>query len=155
MKKKRIKKKSSFFFVFAGGLEKRIFSRESLLLRGGRKGDPDTKSGLGKIKKRTIFFENVQTLPNASECIRMRPSGSEWIRMGPSTSGNLKKLAKTSKKLAKKTLKNFVENFTKLFSRRSILKGVNIHVYQAMDDGNYNLSKNLCGGVYVVSVNRI
>ena len=46
---KKMEKKLSFFFVSAGGLEKRIFSRETLLLRGGRKGDPDTKSGLGKI----------------------------------------------------------------------------------------------------------
>ena len=30
-----------------GGPGRRIFSRGALLLRGGRKGDPDTKSGLG------------------------------------------------------------------------------------------------------------
>merc|ERR1711924_382992 len=31
-----------------GGPENRISSKEALLLRGGRKGDPDTESGLGK-----------------------------------------------------------------------------------------------------------
>ena len=64
-KKIKIKiKKQSFFFVSAGGLEKRIFSRETLLLRGGRKGDPDTKSGLGTKTRRSTstststFFVN-------------------------------------------------------------------------------------------------
>ena len=55
-----MKKQSSFFFVSAGGLVKQIFSRETLLLRGGRKGDPDTKSGLGtnayRAKREEKFF---------------------------------------------------------------------------------------------------
>ena len=46
--KKSTAKKPQKNGVSAGGLEKQIFSRETLLLRGGRKGDPDTKSGLGK-----------------------------------------------------------------------------------------------------------
>ena len=64
MKKKTQKKTRFFFFVSAEGLEKRIFSRETLLLRGGRKGDPDTKSGLGTKTRRSTstststFFVN-------------------------------------------------------------------------------------------------
>ena len=58
--KKNIKQIQSFFFMPTGGLEKRIFSRETLLLRGGRKGDPDTKSGLGTKTRRSTstFFVN-------------------------------------------------------------------------------------------------
>ena len=44
-------KKRKKIAVSAGGLGRRIFSRETLLLRGRRKGDPDTKSGLEKMRK--------------------------------------------------------------------------------------------------------
>ena len=53
-----------FFFRFRWWSGKRIFSRETLLLRGGRKGDPNTKSGLGTKTRRSTstststFFVN-------------------------------------------------------------------------------------------------
>ena len=47
MKSEKTNKQQKNFGASAGGLGKRIFSREALLLRGRRKGDPDTKSGLG------------------------------------------------------------------------------------------------------------
>ena len=56
--KKKTEKKTRIFAVSAGGLGRRIFSRETLLLRGGRKGDPDTKSGLGTNAYRAKREEN-------------------------------------------------------------------------------------------------
>ena len=67
-----------------------------------------------KNQKKSKIFENVQTLPIASECIRMHPNGSEWIRKPRKARENLKKLAKTLKNFAK-TSKNFAKNFTKTF----------------------------------------
>ena len=75
-----------------------------------------------KSKKKLKIFENVQTLPIASESSdRMHPTasgipnGSEWIRMGQNTSDILERLAKTSKNLAK-TRKNFANISVKTFS---------------------------------------
>ena len=67
-----------------------------------------------KNPKNLKIFENVQTLPIASECIRMHPNGSEWIRKPRKARENLKKLAKTLKNFAK-TSKNFAKKFTKTF----------------------------------------
>ena len=62
---------------------------------------PKTLKNDSKMQKITKFFENVQTLPNASECVRMHPNGSGRIQMGPSTSENFENTAKTLKNLAK------------------------------------------------------
>ena len=67
-----------------------------------------------KNPKNLNLFRNRQTLPIASECVRMHPNGSEWIPMGPNTSESLEKLAKTSKNLAK-TSKNFAKSLRKTF----------------------------------------
>ena len=71
-KKKR--KKSRIFFVSAGGPEKQIFSKETLLLRGGRKGDPDTKSGLGKFEN-SFWKQFWKKLKNNSEHQTKRAEG--------------------------------------------------------------------------------
>ena len=59
---KKMKTNPVFFFVSTGGLGKRIFSRETLLLRGGRKGDPDTKSGLGKRCRMATPWKKLNVL---------------------------------------------------------------------------------------------
>ena len=74
----------------------------------------NVKKNDSKIPQISIFFENVQTLPIASECVRMHPNGSGWIRMGPNTSENFENLAKTLKK-SKKTPKHFAKIFVKTF----------------------------------------
>ena len=81
--------------------------------------DPKASKNLRKLRKtsrkhRKIFililiwalffskkFENVRTLPNASECVRMHPNGSEWIRMGPNTPESLEKTYENFEKLRK------------------------------------------------------
>ena len=73
-----------------------------------------------KIQKISKFFENVQTLPIASQCIRMHPNGSEWIRKPRKARDNLKKLAKTLKNFAK-TSKNFAKFFYKNFFHGVVL----------------------------------
>ena len=64
------------------------------------------------------FFENVQTPPIASECVRMHSNGFEWIRMDPNTSESIENLANTLKSLAR-TWKHFANISVKLFSLRS------------------------------------
>ena len=44
-----------------------------------------------EIQKILKFFENVQTLSNASKCIQMVPNGSEWVRTPRTTFENFEK----------------------------------------------------------------
>ena len=74
----------------------------------------ETHENLLENPKKSEIFENVQTLPNASQCFLLHPSGSEQIRMGPNMSENFEKLAKTSKKFAK-TSKNIAKVVAKTF----------------------------------------
>ena len=68
---------------------------------------------MDKIGKRQKLFENVRTLPDASECLPTHPNGSEWIRMGPNTSQNPRKLRKTYE-----NCENFVKNCKTFRDRR-------------------------------------
>ena len=51
--------------------------------------------------------ESVETLADASKCIRTHPNGSEQVRIGQSESENCKKLAKTQK--SRKNRRNFTK----------------------------------------------
>ncbi len=78
------------------------------------------KNYVGNVEKRlknpknSKIFENVQTLPIASECIQMHPNASEWIRKPRKARENLKKTCENFEKLRKhfeKLREKFYKNF--------------------------------------------
>ena len=67
-------KKQNIFGASHGGPGRRIFSREALLLRGGRKGDPDTKSGLGKTTNNfSCAIFSLLSARSAEKIFRLAP----------------------------------------------------------------------------------